>query len=771
MAISSRSRLIMKLSRQLEQDNQEFNKWSVKNSEATKPTQEATTTSTDKSISAVDTETFSVADTLKTPTLPINLTRSTDYVGKLVFPGNMDNCAVASNISSGEGNTKENNGSGYCRRTSNEGSECTNSEGEPYGSDDSVADPDFIASDGEVPDIENNPSLTNIEAEYQNETVTVGVQKRIGRKRKSNKDAWLKNSAKRLRNSGQAYRSAKQVEQVDGAKKYVYVQRDEKKMGPPCNDKCRLKCFEKIGPEARNTLFKSYWEMGDLQRQRNFILSNMTPIQPKYRYEKADSCRRLNNAFYLGIGNEGRIRVCKYFFISTLGINSRVIRTVVMKQENVCSGMLKVDLRGKHKSHVTVPDELKNGVRQHIISIPRIESHYCRSQTQKEYIEGGKTISQLYTHYKKTCTDQNLPFVKYSMYYTIFNTEFNIGFFNPKKDQCELCLAFANANEENRLQMQDPYNEHITEKELARVEKANDKNSDKIVVVYDLQAVLPCPSGEAQSFYYVSKLNVFNFSMFRLQTKDVTCYLWHEGQGHRGANEIGSCVWDYLENLDQEIDSLGTNEKKDVVFYSDNCVGQQKNKFMVALYVYAVCKLKCIQSITHKFLTVGHTQNEGDSVHSVIERRVRRFKKNGPIYVPEQYVNIIRDARKTGKPYAVKEMCYQSFFDLKDLTSQIGLNINKIADARVISVNKDQPTVILMKDSFGQEEFSITNLFNSRRKPVSIEDLQLKQAYRSKPGITDKKKKGLLSLISKPGTKKSLTRPVPTYYEDYYKNL
>ncbi|CAH1993668.1 unnamed protein product [Acanthoscelides obtectus] len=121
MAISSRLRLILKLSRQLEQDNQEFNKWSVKNSKATKPTQEATTTSTDKYIFAVDTETFSVADTLKTPTLPINLTRSTDYVGKLVFPGNMDTCAVASNISSGEGNTKENNGSGYCRRTSNEG--------------------------------------------------------------------------------------------------------------------------------------------------------------------------------------------------------------------------------------------------------------------------------------------------------------------------------------------------------------------------------------------------------------------------------------------------------------------------------------------------------------------------------------------------------------------------------------------------------------------------------------------------------------------------
>nr|CAI5856904.1 unnamed protein product [Callosobruchus analis] len=136
--------------------------------------------------------------------------------------------------------------------------------------------------------------------------------------------------------------------------------------------------------------------------------------------------------------------------MSTLGINARIIRTVVMKEDNSSSGIIDVDRRGKHKKHVAVSDELKNGVRMHIESIPRIESHYCRCQTKRDYIEGGKTISQLYRDYKKTCVDQNLPFVNYFMYYTIFNIELNNGFFNPKKDQCELCIAFANATEENR---------------------------------------------------------------------------------------------------------------------------------------------------------------------------------------------------------------------------------------------------------------------------------------------------------------------------------
>jgi len=50
------------------------------------------------------------------------------------------------------------------------------------------------------------------------------------------------------------------------------------------------------------------------------------------------------------------------------------------------------------------------------------------------------------------------------------------------------------------------------------------------------------------------------------------CFFWHEGIGNRGVIEIGSCVLQYLEELASHFP--GAN----VVFYSDNCGGQQKNK-------------------------------------------------------------------------------------------------------------------------------------------------------------------------------------------------
>lgn len=66
------------------------------------------------------------------------------------------------------------------------------------------------------------------------------------------------------------------------------------------------------------------------------------------------------------------------------------------------------------------------------------------------------------------------------------------------------------------------------------------------------------------------------------------------------------------------------NNLADIIFYSDNCSGQNKNKFIACLYLYASLVLN-IYTIRHKFLIVGHTQNEGDSMHSVIEGQKKNW--------------------------------------------------------------------------------------------------------------------------------------------------
>lgn len=65
----------------------------------------------------------------------------------------------------------------------------------------------------------------------------------------------------------------------------------------------------------------------------------------------------------------------------------------------------------------------------------------------------------------------------------------------------------------------------------------------------DLQSVLLCPKTDASAMYYKQKLQLHNFTIYRLNDKDVTLYVWHEGNGSVSANEFTSCIIQYIDTL------------------------------------------------------------------------------------------------------------------------------------------------------------------------------------------------------------------------------
>lgn len=275
------------------------------------------------------------------------------------------------------------------------------------------------------------------------------------RRVKRNPGQWMKNIAKTMRNSGQSYSSIKTTTLADGTKDRTLVTRKAKTMRPPCDvEKCRLICANKISDEQRQTLFREYWAMADLQQQRMFIVSCIDRINPKYRYPtQQQKSRGLNNAFYFTFSSGEKICVCKYFFMATLGINSQVIQTVLKKKSSSVAGVIQPEKRGKHNNHQALSDTIKDEVRNHIRSIPRMESRNdfpCQSESKMEYIEGGKTVRDLHRDYVELCEEVKKPHVNYLMYYKIFKEEFNISFFVPKKDACGYCEGFRNCTEEEK---------------------------------------------------------------------------------------------------------------------------------------------------------------------------------------------------------------------------------------------------------------------------------------------------------------------------------
>lgn len=428
-------------------------------------------------------------------------------------------------------------------------------------------------------------------------------------------------------------------------------------------------------------------------------------------------------------------------------------------------GFIEPDLRGKHTNHPTIAPELKDGVRKHIESIPQIESHYLRAQTTRKFIDGGRTVSDLFRDYQEACIKDDKPFVNYVMYHRIFTHEYNIGFYIPKKDQCELCTSFKNAENNDKQKLKHKYDEHQREKELSRQEKYADKvqaNKNYIVAVYDLQAIMPSPRGDVSIFYYKSKLNSLNFTISELKNLHTECYFWHEGEGNRGVDEIASCVLKFIE---KSIRNIEDSEKVDFVFYSDNCGGQQKNKYMVAAYAYAVRKYPQINTITHKYLVTGHTQNEGDSVHSTIEKQIKRTLKSGPIYVPSQYAQIIKMAKKRGEPYKVNELSHSDFYSIKSLSELLKITFTKIkiTSIRVLKIEKQFANKLFFKTSYTEGQFQEAEL---SRKDIGLfgSDLPvLTPAYKTSLKIKDNKKSDLLSLLR--------NNHIPQFYANFYKHL
>lgn len=202
-----------------------------------------------------------------------------------------------------------------------------------------------------------------------------------GRKRSRNVGKWQQVRSKRLRNKGESYVSMSKTRNTISAR---FIK-------DTCNDKCKLKCKDNIDIEGRYKLFRAFWDLGNLAAQRAYIRTCMEDVTPKYKYSNAENPRRPNKAFYFII-NDKRIRVCKTFLKNTLSVSERMVYTVQSKMND---GFMFDDLRGKHNNHKKLNPQLLDDIRKHINAIPKIESHYVRASTSKQYIGSDKTIKDL----------------------------------------------------------------------------------------------------------------------------------------------------------------------------------------------------------------------------------------------------------------------------------------------------------------------------------------------------------------------------------------
>lgn len=315
--------------------------------------------------------------------------------------------------------------------------------------------------------------------------------------------------------------------------------------------------------------------------------------------------------------------------------------------------------------------------------------------------------------------------------------------------------------------MQTTYDQHVIDRDTVRQTKNAVKErlqceETLACAVYDFQHVLPCPKGETSLFYYKRKLSVFNFTMYDMKGRDVTCYMWHEGEAGRGGNEVATCVRRYIE-------AKSRDGKQEIIFFSDGCGGQNKNRFEFLMYLHMISK-RVVRKITHYFLEKGHTQNEGDSVHACIDHAIKHVE----VYTPDQYYALARAARKCGEPYSVKEMSHVDFLDYKSLAVSKEQNCQwkkyqneeqvKWSQVKVLQVDALLGGVIKVKTKHdGNWKYVKVQkkVIALRRKP-SLCNTEPVKAYRERKRISQKKYKDINELKNK---------FVPVIYHNFFDTL
>lgn len=468
------------------------------------------------------------------------------------------------------------------------------------------------------------------------------------RKRRADSTNWIKNIIKKARAGGSAY--------VNHSGKLVKA----KEMLQPCN--CSNKCANFITEEQRKTFFDAYYALTDNTLKWQFICNHVKYTEKKTSKVVKNSSRNIrsaNHKYTLPVENPGEfIFVCRQMFINTLAISKQTLLTAFSKNSSPSH-----DQRGRYVRKINiVTQQKKQLIVDHIKSFPVVDSHFLREQTTKKYLEEGlsiKKMHEMYVDYVKSINSGETFILKMTaterQYRDIFNTEFNLCFFTPKKDQCDACTSYQMLSIDEQALKSEAYELHIKSKDLARKQKdtmkneAQISNGSTIAAVFDFQKTLICPRGESSSFYYKRKLGVHNFTVYNMNYLTGYCYMWDDSLTGTGSCEVTSCLYQFMQS---------NKTAKKFYFFSDNCQGQNKNRIVYAFYNWYASKFNV--SINHTFLVTGHTQNEADSVHSRIEKSVKKQL----IYEPNQYYDVTRKACKKN-PYNVIEMQLNEFKNFK----------------------------------------------------------------------------------------------------------
>lgn len=182
------------------------------------------------------------------------------------------------------------------------------------------------------------------------------------------------------------------------------------------------------------------------------------------------------------------------------------------------------------------------------------------------------------------------------------------------------------------------------------------------------------------------------------------------------------------------------------------------------MVLYSVTNLP-IETISHNYFERGHSQMEGDSVHTTFENATERLE----IYSPKDWVLGIKNSKQNPPKYNVTEIRHNMMIVFKECASSVISNRRKGINGQCERWNKilsfqyrkESPNIIFFKYDY-IDAYQMLDVNQDRRRR-SLKNYNLKRLYRTRLSIYNPKYADLVRLCNK--------GLIPSKHHLFYENL
>lgn len=204
-----------------------------------------------------------------------------------------------------------------------------------------------------------------------------------------------------------------------------------------------------------------------------------------------------------------------------------------------------------------------------------------------------------------------------------FKENFNLRFGRPQIDTCIKCDELSvkikcpslPESVKQAAVAEKIIHTRRSKKFYSKIQQISDmcnKNDNIIGLSFDFMQNLPIPQLPVQDIFYLRQLWINCFGVYNMKTKKSTFFLYHEGEGWKGVNEVCSMLLKYFNTtVPENIDT--------VYLFSDACHGQNKNHTLMRFCLSLVDSGR-FKEVTHFFPIRGHSYLPNDRNFGVIKK-------------------------------------------------------------------------------------------------------------------------------------------------------